>query len=111
MNAVKSQPPDTFPLPSTTYVSGKLVIIGVVTVSLIGAVASWLFRYNATHRAAKFWGPEAAVLIRDAPHVTVKRRPLTGNFFANEVDVSHARGLVHLRNALLEDQDFDWYTV
>ena len=24
------------------------------------------------------------------------------------IDISHARGLTHLRNALLEDRSFDW---
>ena len=46
--------------------SGKLVIIGIVGVALAGAGAGWWFRYNATHRAAEFWGPQAVRLIRDA---------------------------------------------
>jgi hypothetical protein len=46
--------------------SGKLLIFGILTVAVLLAGASWWFRYIATHRAARFWGPEAVRLIRDA---------------------------------------------
>jgi hypothetical protein len=49
--------------------SGKLLIITMFLAALLAAAASWWFRYEATHRSAKFWGPEAARLIRDAPLV------------------------------------------
>jgi hypothetical protein len=49
--------------------SGKLLIIALFIAALAAASASWWFRYQATHRSAQFWGPEAARLIRDAPHV------------------------------------------
>jgi hypothetical protein len=51
------------------YYSGKLVIIGILAVAVASAAASWWFRYAATHRAAQYWGPETARLIRDAPTV------------------------------------------
>jgi hypothetical protein len=100
-------------------VSGKLVIIGILTVALTGAAVSWFFRYNATHRAAEYWGPETARLIRDAPIVEVfnPTTPITipsndtagvGGFIDETRDVSTAHGLVHLRTALLEDHSFDW---
>jgi hypothetical protein len=113
--------------PAETGVSGKRVIIGILLLALVAAGGSWLFRYNATHRAAKFWGPENAAAIRDAPIVTfstfttpiiwsphyigiagepiehlLAQKPQTTR------DVTSARGLVHLRNALLEDRSFDW---
>jgi hypothetical protein len=101
--------------------SGKLVIIGILTVALTGAAVSWYFRYNATHRAAEFWGPETARLIRDASVVEVFDPPTpiaipdndaagVGGFIDSSEtrDVSSARGLVHLRNAFLEDHNFDW---
>src|SRR3989304_2712639 len=70
--------------------------------------SSWWFRYSATHRAAQFWGPQAAELIRDAPHVTLRSAAAAadGQDAADAAvprDVSHAKGLTHLRNALLED--------
>jgi hypothetical protein len=111
MNAVKTQRNTAAAGSAPPEVSGKLIIIGVLFVAIAGGIFSWFFRYNATHRAAAFWGPETAVLIRDAPRITLKRGPLTGSSLENEVDVSRARGLVHLRNALLEDRSFDWNTI
>jgi hypothetical protein len=84
--------------------SGKRLILGVVVIGLAAAAASWWFRYSATHRAAQFWGPQAATLIRDAPHVTLRSDASTDE----PRDVSDARGLTHLRNALLEDNSYDW---
>jgi hypothetical protein len=86
------------------HTSGKLVILGIVGVALVGAGASWWYRYEATHRAAEFWGPQAARLIRDAPQVTLQRR----QFEPGEIDISKAQGITHLRNALLENRSYDW---
>ncbi|MEX2307619.1 MAG: hypothetical protein WD738_08510 [Pirellulales bacterium] len=98
--------------------SGRLVIIGIVSIALAAAAASWWFRYAATHRALEFWGPETARLIRDAPTVELNQSipPVaspasgTGGFLdsADGSDISHAPGLTHLRNALLEDRSFAW---
>ncbi|HEY4234349.1 MAG TPA: hypothetical protein VGM76_13035 [Lacipirellulaceae bacterium] len=67
--AGRNEPPlrHEFRLPMQN--SGKLLIIAMFVVALAAASASWWFRYAATHRAAQFWGPEAARLIRDAPIV------------------------------------------
>jgi hypothetical protein len=90
------------------------VIIGIFVAAVSAAAASWLFRYNATHRATEFWGPEAAQLIRDAPvvefseleHVQDADGELTR--IASAGDVTSSPGLTHLRNALLEDRSFEW---
>jgi hypothetical protein len=101
-------------------VSGKLVIIAMLTLALAAAGASWWFRFTATHRAAKFWGSDVARLIRDAPKVELLRLGLPNTIglessdvahqveTANFHDVSKGRGLVHLRNALLQDRSYDW---
>lgn len=100
--------------------SGKLVIIGILTVALASAAASWWFRYAATHRAAEFWGPRTAELIRDAPIVELYQLTPPAAFAqsssrtawfldsADARDVSSAPGLIHLRNALLEDRSYRW---
>jgi hypothetical protein len=99
--------------------SGKLVIVGILTIALASAAASWWFRYSATHRAAEFWGPEVSHLIRDAPIVRLCRLKSAENEIhasaariergtAHCADVRQAKGLTHLRNALLEDRSFHW---
>jgi hypothetical protein len=92
--------------------------------ALTAASSSWLFRYNATRRAAKFWGPEVAQIIRDAPTVNLirleathetKRLPLHFQLWSGKqvkatqyYNVSGGPGLTHLRNALLEDRNYIW---
>jgi hypothetical protein len=88
--------------------SGKLLILGIVAAAALLAGAGWWFRYNATHRAAEFWGPRAVRLIRDAPRVVYSNLQSTSPDV--EHDVSSARGLTHLRTALIEDRSFDWPT-
>src|SRR5437762_2962231 len=94
-------------------ISGKLLILAMLLVALMAASASWWFRYSATHHTAQFWGPEAARLIRDAPKVTLRSYdPAVGadadSSNSSARDISNARGLIHLRNALLEDSSYDW---
>jgi hypothetical protein len=110
--------------------SGKLLILAMFLVAFVAAGASWWFRYSATHRAAQFWGPEAARLIRDASTVELlKLQPADkaqlihsppDSSATSEIslgheiwtvtakrDISTAPGLTHLRNALLEDRSFN----
>jgi hypothetical protein len=86
--------------------SGKLLILGIVAVAVLMAGASWWFRYRATHRAAEFWGPAVARLIRDAPEVRLV--DLRGGDAPAAVDISKAPGMIHLRYALLEDRSYKW---
>src|SRR5436305_3881811 len=132
MNGVKTQPRPANPSDDAPTVSGKLVIIVVGFVAVGGALFSWWFRYNATHHAAALWGSRDSALIRDAEMVNfLQLRRLNGSqglktgsapSFGEDVlhldgipfailgrkDVSHAPGLTHLRNALLEDKSFVW---
>jgi hypothetical protein len=107
-------------------VSGKLVIVVISLLALAAAGASWLFRYTATHRAAAFWGPQGSVLIREAELVELFDLGGTANdgessdrasrivlgddayVILRRLDISTARGLVHLRHALLDDRSFTW---
>jgi hypothetical protein len=106
--------------------SGKLLIITMFVAALAAAATSWWFRYEATHHAAQFWGPEGARLIRDAPNVELlmlQPAPTAADrtkspdeirvgsavwTITARHDISAAHGLVHLRNALLEDSSFNW---
>jgi hypothetical protein len=79
---------------------------------VIAAGTSWWFRYTATSRAVRFWGPQAARLIRDASTVEIheygSQSDVDSMTPVNRRDISHAPGLVHFRNALLEDHSFRW---
>lgn len=124
MSPKATSPASAAPHPTTDPpgVAGKWIVIGVFGLALVGAVGSWLFRYYATHQAARFWGAKSAVLIRDAPQVDFYflvngeatlndadlLEKLTQPGVCSKVDVSRGRGIVHLRNALLEDRSFDW---
>jgi hypothetical protein len=103
--------------------SGKLVILGIAVIALAAASASWWFRYSATHRAAEFWGPQTARLIRDAPRIEMyqitppmaamalaRERAGVDRFMdaADSHDISATPGITHLRNALLEDGSYQW---
>jgi hypothetical protein len=112
-----------------TKVSGKLIIITIAALALVGGGFSWWYRYTSTHRAAEFWGGDAVKLIRDAPdvywltlgpmndgkdHVHVVGSPFADHYHTvggtwrvvERRDISQARGLVHLRNELLLDRSF-----
>jgi hypothetical protein len=126
-NEVATPPKAAHPVnprnPRVKNASGKLVIVAIVAIAVAAAGVSWWFRYDVTHRAAEFWGPKTARLIRDAPIVQFWTHDPPTNLpelIASEVsaestrdpstvqDVTHARGFVHLRNALLDDRSFRW---
>ena len=98
--------------------SGKLLILGILTVALLLAGTAWWFRYQTTHRAANFWGPQAVHLIRDAPVVELCQfklvEPKEPHYsalqprFTDCRNISALPGITHLRNALLEDRSFRW---
>jgi hypothetical protein len=103
--------------------SGKWLILAILAVALASGAFSWWFRWSATHRAAAFWGPEAATTIRDAQHVEAFRLATTSENtdrtlkagdreypVEKRIDASKAHGLIHLKQALVEDRSYDWDT-
>ena len=109
--------------------NGVLVAAALLLVGAAAAGVAWWNNLAQTRQALDFWGPEAAVLIRDAPQVTALefdfRRSADAGSVASEGgfmhpvtgapakvrtvrDISRAKGLVHLRHALLDDRSFDW---
>ncbi len=100
--------------------NGKLVIGAIFFVAVAAAVSSMVVRYQATRRILQFWGTETVALVSAAPEVEVLRFDSAGreNGVANpdianpdiaeRIDISRARGLVHLRQALLGDRSFAW---
>lgn len=96
--------------------SGKWLVIAIFAIALGLGLFSWWFRWSATHRTAEFWGPEVARTIRDSKTITVAQLTnyelgLTGptaDQVAANFDASQAKGLIHLKQALLEDRSFAW---
>src|SRR5688572_22772802 len=104
-------------------VAAALLLLGGVTAGI-----AWRYNLSRTRQALAYWGPSAVALIRDAPQVTVHRiafatdvidKP-TGNSplmhphtrapaqVLGARDLSQAKGLVHLRHALLDDRSYTW---
>jgi hypothetical protein len=103
--------------------SGSKLVLVLCTLAAVAAVVGWWSRYQATHRAAEFWGPETAALLRGPSQVEwielagwapSKEEPvetvtwLAGQPVIARHDISTAQGLTHLRSALVEDRNFEW---
>lgn len=105
-------------------VSGKLIVLTLVALGLGTTLFSLWFTYRSTYRTLRMWGPETARLIQAAQQVTVLRlEPDIGDVavdgprlqvggetlpIAQQRDFSQVRGLIHLRQALLQDANFRW---
>lgn len=113
--------------------SGKLVSLGVLLLAIgLGAFA-WTYHRSRSDRAVNYWGAQNAVFVRTAPQVALARlvavrddqvdasvgrssepaarvvmiddRPWQ---VLDERDITNAPGLVHLRQALVQNSSFDW---
>jgi hypothetical protein len=108
---------------------GKISVLVILLAALALAGFAWWWNRYAGERSLKFWGPEAALIIRDAEHVelfeltpppeeetasfeTVTVPSPSGIRFArqlkNSKDVTGAPGLIHARTSLLQDHSFQW---
>ena len=90
--------------------TGKLVVLGIFFVAFGAAAFSMLYRFQATRRILQFWGAENVALVMGSPVVEAFRFGSEGQeqAVAEQVDISETRGLVHMRQALLEDRSFGW---
>lgn len=102
-------------------VSGRLLVLSTIGISLTMAVAAWWYNRSQSMRAAQFWGREAAQLIVGAETVELltlaaadetaddaNPQRVAGREVAGRFDLSKARGLIHLRHALSFDGNFAW---
>jgi hypothetical protein len=106
---------------------GTFVILLMVAAAVgLSIYAAW-YRYQAGDDALRFWGREAAVQIRGAEKVELliladkSEQPAATDVssesnlkiqgasytIAKTIDITTARGLIHARNALLEDASLD----
>lgn len=88
--------------------SGKLLILIIVSVAVVAAGVAWAFQSHRGRRALSLWGSQNAYLIRKAPRVELL---VASGDPPQPIDISHARGLAHARQALIEDSSFVWSDV
>jgi hypothetical protein len=96
---------------------GVILVLLLLVAGLAAAGSALWHQYRQTHRALDYWGPDVARLIGHAPSVELTARPHGKSdsippdkmkSVPQALDISEARGLVHFRRSLLEDQNFDW---
>src|SRR5436305_4957905 len=104
---------------------GKLIVLGILLLAVALAVGNMVFQTYASGRAVSHWGADAARLILTASHVDIlKLEPAGASSVANaeyvdafggrrfeivqEIDISQARGVLHLRRALVADNLYQW---
>jgi hypothetical protein len=104
--------------------SGSKLVVALVSLAVALGVFSWWHRYESAHRTTQFWGPEAAELILEpGPVEALTLQPaaegelpptdlpllLDGEYtVAASLDLTKARGTVHLRHALTSDSNYVW---
>ena len=104
--------------------SGSKLVVVLGSLALVLAAASWWYRFESAHRSTQFWGPEAAQLIVEPGQVEAlslqpaakgeKRAadllPQLGDAYTvvSRLDLTNARGMVHLRHALTSDSNYVW---
>lgn len=93
-------------------VTGKLVVLAIVCLGVcLAAFALW-YQRGQTRRCLDFYGSAIARRIQVAPRVELWRIDPTAAAgepsASRRQDISHARGVVHLRRGLVEDASFAW---
>ncbi|MEM8677839.1 MAG: hypothetical protein AAGF97_00660 [Planctomycetota bacterium] len=103
--------------------AGKLVTLGILGLALALGLFAWLYHKGRSDRAIDYWGAENAVRVRRASDIRLVRlRPWADGdatreaitidgkpwLVEDEREITATRGLVHLRQALVENTSFDW---
>jgi hypothetical protein len=109
---------------SPRFINGKVALLLVVALGVAGASGGWWYQQSLQRRPIRLWGRDAAVLFVSAPHAELwqleaqdQARSAAPDFMAanqeafrvlEKVNVSQARGFLHLRHSLLNDHSFEW---
>lgn len=98
-------PPHFFVLPRRVPngpASGSWLVGGIVVIAVLAATITITWHWSQSRFAVGYWGGENATHIRAAEVVQLVD---LANEAANQ-DISDAKGLVHFRQALIEDASF-----
>jgi hypothetical protein len=91
---------------------GGLIVMGLLVLGLLAAGIAVAYQRGQTRRCLAFYGPAAAAAISRAPTVELRRLAPGGEagrlLARGPLDISRAKGLVHLRRGLVEDANFVW---
>ena len=103
--------------------SGRLAIALIFGLALAMGAYGWWHNFQQGRKSLRFWGSDAAVMIRFAPEVqllVLQDRADSGRAsetleignrqlaIAEQFDITRIPGLVHARHALVEDASFCW---
>jgi len=87
---------------------GSRLVLGMLAVGLLLALFAVWFQWRQTRRCLDFYGPLAARHIQSAPRVELWELDGRPDTPGRRIDITSARGLVHLRRGLVEDANFTW---
>jgi hypothetical protein len=87
---------------------GGRLVLGMLVVGLLLALFAVWFQWRQTRRCLDFYGPLAARHIQSAPRVELWELDGRPDAPRRRIDITSARGLVHLRRGLVEDANFIW---
>ncbi len=103
--------------------SGKWLIAFIFGTALVMAIFAWSFQFLRGRRVLELYGADSARLIRvEAEKVELLRLGEAAADASREtleinhqryvvedtLDISRAQGLIHARQALIEDSSYDW---
>lgn len=94
---------------------GSRLVLGMLAIGLMLALFAVWFQWRQTRRCLDFYGPLATRHIQSAPRVELWELPGSPDKNPDKpvrrIDITSARGLVHLRRGLVEDANFAWPTL
>lgn len=101
--------------------TGKVLIVAILSVGVAAALFAWQHQYRRGARVMKLWGADNTYRIRMAPECELLKltQPSANATDSLRIDnqdwqivqrkeISQARGLVHARQALIQDANYQW---
>lgn len=92
--------------------AGTWVVAGMLALAVALAVFGIWYQHGQTRRCLGFYGSVHARRIQAAPRVELWPLAATGETApvvpVRRIDISKARGVVHMRRGLVEDANFAW---